>query len=117
MEPDEHQPTNSVQVTGRVSGAPAQRQLPSGDVLVTFRVVVPRSAAVRRRTKQSVDTFECSAWTARMRRAAARLVDGEEVTLRGELRRSFRRAGAGVTSWVTVDVDTITRLPRHADAS
>jgi single-strand DNA-binding protein len=100
---------NSVRLAGHISGAPVERQLPSGDHLVSFRVVVPRSPAVRRRTRQSVDTVECSAWTARMRRMAARLEDGDAVVVSGELRRSFRRSGAGVTSWVTVDVDEIDR--------
>jgi single-strand DNA-binding protein len=103
----DNETTNVVRLAGRVSGAPVERQLPSGDRLVSFRVVVPRGTAARRRTRQSVDTVECSAWTARMRRAAARLVDGDAVVVAGELRRSFRRSGAGVTSWVTVDVDQI----------
>jgi single-strand DNA-binding protein len=100
---------NSVRLVGHVSGTPVQRQLPSGDQLVSFRVVVPRSPAARRRTRQSVDTVECSAWSARARRAAVRLEDGEAVVVSGELRRSFRRNGSGVTSWVTVDVDQIDR--------
>ena len=101
--------TNSVHLVGRISGAPLERQLPSGDHLVTFRVVVPRSTAARRRTRQSVDTLECSAWSARARRVAARLAVGDAVTVTGELRRTFRRGRAGVRSWVTVDVDRIER--------
>jgi hypothetical protein len=42
-----------------------------------------------------------------------RLVAGDQVTVSGELRRTFRRTGAGVTSWVTVDVDQIERTPSH----
>lgn len=100
---------NSVQLVGHVSGEPIERQLPSGDRVVSFRVVVPRSTAARRRTRQSVDTVECSAWSATLRRTAARLVMGDLVTVSGELRRTFRRGGAGVRSWVTVDVDRIER--------
>jgi len=107
------QVANSVQLVGHVSGEPIERQLPSGDHLVSFRVVVPRSAAVRRRTRQSVDTVECSAWPAKVRRAAARLAVGDQVTVSGELRRTFRRSRGGVRSWVTVDVDTIERTPAH----
>jgi single-strand DNA-binding protein len=102
---------NAVQVVGRVSGEPVERQLPSGDHVVTFRVVVPRSPAARRRTRQSVDTLECSAWSVRLRRTAARLAGGERVAVRGELRRTFRRGGTGVQSWVTIDVDHIERTP------
>jgi single-strand DNA-binding protein len=104
---------NSVQLVGRISGPPVERRLPSGDYLVTFRVVVPRSPAARRRTRQSVDTLECSAWLARTRRAAARLAVGDTVTVTGELRRTFRRGGGGVRSWVTVDVDHIERTDAH----
>lgn len=100
---------NSVQLVGHVSGEPLERQLPSGDRLVSFRVVVPRSAAARRRTRQSVDTVECSAWSATSRRTAARLAVGDLVTVCGELRRTFRRSRAGVRSWVTVDVNRIER--------
>lgn len=102
---------NSVQLVGHVSGEPVERQLPSGDHVVTFRVVVPRGPAVRRRTRQSVDTLECSAWSARVRRTAVRLATGEQVAVSGQLRRTFRRGRAGVQSWVTVDVDRIERAP------
>ena len=104
---------NSVQLVGHVSGEPVQRQLPSGDHVVSFRVIVPRSPAARRRTRQSVDTVECSAWSAKIRRVAIRLAEGDQVAVGGELRRTFRRNGAGVRSWVTVDVDAIERLPAH----
>jgi single-strand DNA-binding protein len=104
---------NSVQLVGHVSGGPVERQLPSGDHLVSFRVVVPRSPAARRRTRQSVDTLECSAWSAKLRRTAARLAVGDQVSVRGELRRTFRRNGSSVRSWVTVDVDTIERTAAH----
>jgi single-strand DNA-binding protein len=103
------QVANSVLLVGHVSGEPIRRQLPSGDQLVSFRVVVPRSAAARRRTRQSVDTVECSAWSATSRRTAVRLAVGDLVTVSGELRRTFRRGRGGVRSWVTVDVDRIER--------
>ena len=104
---------NSVHLVGQVAGQPVERQLPSGDHVVSFRLVVPRSPSVRRRTRQSVDTVECSAWSAKARRAAVRLAAGDGVAVRGELRRTFRRSGSGVTSWVTVDVDTIERAAAH----
>jgi len=107
------QVANSVQLVGHVSGEPIERQLPSGDHLVSFRVVVPRSAAARRRTRQSVDTVECSAWSAKARRTATRLAVGDLVTVSGELRRTFRRGRTGVRSWVTVDVDRIERAAAH----
>jgi len=94
---------NRVHLAGRVSAAPETRILPSGDEVVSFRLVVRRSAAARRRSKQVVDTIECSAWTAAMRRTVSRLDAGSEVEVTGELRRRFTR---GAISFVSVDVDS-----------
>ncbi len=97
---------NTVRLAGRVSAAPEARILPSGDEVVSFRLVVPRSAAARRRSKQLVDTIECSAWTARLRRSVRRLEAGAAVTVSGELRRRFNRGPQGTMSWVSVDLET-----------
>jgi len=90
--------------------------LPSGDEVVSFRLVVPRSPAARRRSKQSVDTIECSAWTARLRRSVRRLAAGDTVTVTGELRRRFTRGAGGPMSWVNVDLDTCERTTATPDA-
>jgi single-strand DNA-binding protein len=103
-------PANTVILVGHISSEPQQRQLPSGDVLVSFRLVVPRTKAARTRTRQSVDTIECSVWTARLRRAASRLAPGDDIRVTGQLRRTFRRSTAGVRSWMTVDVDQLERI-------
>lgn len=50
-------PVNAVTLCGRVSGAPTVRELPSGDEIVTFRLVVPRPEDNRSKpTGQRVDT-------------------------------------------------------------
>jgi single-strand DNA-binding protein len=107
--PPDHQSMNVVRLSGRVSAAPEARMLPSGDEVVSFRLVVPRSAAARKRSKQRVDTIECSAWTARLRRSVRRLEAGDVVTVTGELRRRFTRGAGGPMSWVNVDLDTCER--------
>ena len=112
--PAEQVHTNLVRLRGRVSAAPEARLLPSGDEVVSFRLVVPRSAAARRRYKQQVDTIECSAWTARLRRAIRRLEAGDVVAVSGELRRRFSRGAHGPMSWVNVDLET---CERTTDAS
>lgn len=99
--------TNTVTLVGRVSAPAESRTLPSGDELVSFRLVVARSAAARRRSKQTVDTFECTAWSARLRRRALRLAAGEHIRVSGELRRRFSRAGGAPASWVSVDVAAV----------
>ena len=107
---------NLVRLSGRVSAAPEARMLPSGDEVVSFRLVVPRSTAARRRYKQQVDTIECSAWSARLRRTVRRLEAGDVVMVTGELRRRFTRGAHGPMSWVNVDLETCERttdIPDH----
>lgn len=108
---------NQVTLTGRVSAAPESRVLPSGDEVVSFRIIVARSAAALRRSKQRVDTIECSAWTAPLRRSVLRLQAGAEVEVSGELRRRFSRGATGAVSRVTVDLNSCRRAPTPAVAS
>jgi len=114
--PAQEHGVNSVRLSGRVSAAPEARMLPSGDEVVSFRLVVPRSPAARRRSKQRVDTIECSAWTARLRRSVRRLAAGDTVTVTGELRRRFTRGAGGPMSWVNVDLETCERTTGRPDA-
>ena len=92
---------NEVRLVGRVSQAPEERVLPSGDVLWTFRVVVPRPASSGR---SSVDALECAAWSARARRSVASWQPDDVVEVSGAMRRRFFRSGAGAASRVEVEV-------------
>jgi single-strand DNA-binding protein len=103
---DDSQHQNDVTLTGRVSGTPESRSLPSGDEIVSFRLVVRRDAAARRRSAQVVDTIECVAWTARLRRRVASLEDGATVRVTGSLRRRFSRSGGGAQSFYAVELST-----------
>ena len=107
---------NTVRLSGRVSAAPDARLLPSGDEVVSFRLVVQRSPAARRRSKQRVDTFECAAWTARLRRIVRRLEAGDLVTVTGELRRRFSRGASGPMSWGSVELESCERTAAPLDA-
>lgn len=98
--------TNHVELRGRVSVDPAERELPSGDTIVQFRLVVPRTGAVLRRSKQKIDVIECTAWSAALRRKALRLIAGDEVAVRGQLRRRFSRGTPG-HSWMVVDLERV----------
>ncbi len=106
--------TNHVAVSGRVSQAAEVRILPSGDELVTFRVIVGRPAAALKRSKQKVDTFECVVWLAKLRKAAARLEAGEQVEVTGQLRRRFSRAKGVPTSFVSIEVEAIGKVVEAA---
>lgn len=92
---------NEVRLTGRVSAAPEERVLPSGDRLWTFRLVVERGRPVGR---QTVDTLDCAAWSGRTRRSVAGWRPGDVVQVEGALRRRFYRAGGATASRVEVEV-------------
>lgn len=108
---------NEVLLVGRVSGAPQERELPSGDALVSWRLVLDRPAPRRappegvRRT--TIDTLDCVAWTAVLRRKARGLVDGDIVHVEGALRRRFWQAGTGARSRTEVEVEQLRRLGRR----
>ena len=113
---DRTQPRNEVLLVGRVAALPEQRELPSGDVLVIWRVVVGRPPGRRppegvRAT--TVDTLDCVAWTASARRAASALLPDDVVEVSGALRRRFWRAGAGAASRCEVEVSTVRRVSRR----
>ncbi|PWJ25388.1 single-strand DNA-binding protein [Branchiibius hedensis] len=106
-------PVNTVTLCGRVSADPTVRELPSGDEIVTFRLVVARPEDRRARvTGQRVDTFDLVCWATRLRRQGARLADGDEIAVSGSLRRRFWRAGAAVQSRVEVEVTALTVLAK-----
>lgn len=107
---------NEVVLVGRLSAAPEERELPSGDVLVTFRVVVDRPArslpdGVR---SVSVDTLDCVAWTPGLRRTVSAWEPGDVVRIEGALRRRFWRAGPTAASRYEVEVAKAKRLQRAA---
>jgi single-strand DNA-binding protein len=100
-QPAEDLAINEVRLVGRVSRAPEERVLPSGDVIWTFRVVVPRPAAAGRRP---VDALECAAWSARARRSVASWRPDDVVEVTGSVRRRFFRTAGGAASRVEVEV-------------
>ncbi len=104
------QTDNVVELRGRVSSAPTERGLPSGALITTFRVSVPRARTpMTAGSTQTSDWFDCVAWTARNRRSVGGWVVGDEVELTGALRRRFFRAGDGATTRLEVEVLTARR--------
>ena len=104
---------NEVVLTGRVSGVPEERELPSGDALVSWRVVVGRPAPRRSASagrSPTIDTIDCVAWSAGLRRTARGLADGDLVAVEGALRRRFWRGAAGSVSRTEVEVAALRRL-------
>lgn len=105
-------PANQVQLIGRVSCEVQHIELPSGDVIASFRLVVPRVASSRgkRKSKQKVDVFDCTAWSAKAKKAATRLSVDDTVCVEGQLRRSFKRSAGAPMSFVGVDVSACSRV-------
>ena len=96
---------NEVRLQGRVSARPEERVLPSGDAVLTLRLVVSREGP-RHGSRQSVDVLECAVWSARLRRTVAGWGEGDVVEVRGAVRRRFFRSGAGTASRVEIEVAT-----------
>jgi single-strand DNA-binding protein len=103
---------NEVRVAGRISAGPDERVLPSGDVLWTFRLVVPRAAG-RVGARPGVDALECAVWGGRVRRSVASWRPGDVVEVSGAVRRRFFRVAGGAASRFEIDVQS-GRLIRRA---
>ena len=95
---------NLVQLCGRVSGLPQEKELPSGDKVVEFRLVVGRDS------REGVDTLDIAAWNARTRRTALSLKQGQWVEIHGMVHRRFWQTPTGVASRWQVESSTITKI-------
>ncbi|MBO0829067.1 MAG: single-stranded DNA-binding protein [Streptosporangiales bacterium] len=81
---------------------PSRGELPSGDEVVTWRVVVARDptnapSGADGRSGPTVDTLDCAAWRAGVRRQALRWREGDVVEIEGAVHRRYYRTGAGQT--------------------
>lgn len=112
METSEIPYQNTVVLCGRVAREPVERVLPSGDTLSTVRVIVGRSKRARRRSRITVDAFECVAWTRKLQRRLASLGPDDVVEVRGELRRRFRRVSGAPVSRIEIELESCAVVQR-----
>ncbi|MCE1177650.1 MAG: single-stranded DNA-binding protein [Micrococcales bacterium] len=98
---------NTVELVGHLSAAPQTRTLPSGDELVTLRLVVDRPPGSR---GPSVDTIDLACWSARTRAFASRYAVGDVLEVSGALRRRFFKTSGGPASRYEVEVSRVKRL-------
>lgn len=105
---------NEIRLVGRVSQEPEERVLPSGDVVWTFRLVVPRPTPEGER--RQVDALECAAWSPRARRSVAGWAPDDVVEVTGAVRRRFFRAGGAAASRVEVEMAGGRLIRRAASA-
>ena len=101
-------PRNEVLLEGRVSNQPQERVLPSGDVVVEFRIVVDRLQG--RGKKREVDTLDIAVWLAAARKRALRLGVDDWVAIDGAVRRRFWQAPTGLASRWQVEASQLRKL-------
>jgi single-strand DNA-binding protein len=95
---------NDVLLRGRVSSIGVEKELPSGDKVVEFRIVIARS------DESGFDTIDISAWSSKLRRSASSLKSEEWVEVSGSIKRRFWRGATGLASRWQIDATEITRL-------
>lgn len=110
--------SNEVHLVGRLAAPPVPRELPSGDLVVTFRLVVARDRTARAVAARAatVDTIECAAWTKAAQRSVRAWEPGDAVEVRGALRRRFWRSAGGPSSRTEVEVSSARRAARATRA-
>jgi len=101
--------SNAVTLTGRLSGTRVVTR-PSGDELVSFRVIVDRPPRDRGPSgRVTVDAVECTARRADVRRRVQGMSEGTLVTVTGSLRRRFWRSSGSPASRIDVEAATLQR--------
>ena len=103
---------NEVLLVGRVTGEPETRRLPSGDEITTWRLIVTRAEPDDGRPQQ--DTLDCTAWTARTRKAASAWQAGDVLEVEGAIRRRFWKTAAALASRCEIEVSRARRVSRSA---
>jgi single-strand DNA-binding protein len=101
-------PVNEVRLVGRVTSLAIEKELPSGDKVVEFRVVIGRGKI--RNGKKEVDSLDIAAWSARARKAALAVKIDTWVEVKGSVRRRFWRAPTGLASRWQVEASEVVRL-------
>jgi single-strand DNA-binding protein len=95
---------NDVLLRGRVSKVAIEKQLPSGDKVVEFRLIVSRDK------QPGVDTLDIASWSAKSRRTALSLTPDEWIEITGSIHRRFWSAPTGLASRWQVEALEISRI-------
>jgi single-strand DNA-binding protein len=104
VELDSELALNDVLLRGRVSSLAVEKELPSGDKVMEFRIVIARS------DEEGFDTIDISAWSSKLRRTAASLKNDQWVEVSGCIKRRFWRGATGLASRWQIDASEISRL-------
>lgn len=95
---------NDLLLRGRVSAAATTKELPSGDKVVEFRLIVTRE------NREGVDTLDIAAWSAKSRKTALSLAPNEWIEISGAIHRRFWQSPGGLASRWQVEALDILRL-------
>jgi single-strand DNA-binding protein len=95
---------NDCLLRGRVSAEAVDRELPSGEHVVEFRLIITRDE------REGVDTLDIAAWSQKNRRSALSLKPGEWIEVSGSVRRRFWQGPAGLASRWQIEATSITRI-------
>jgi single-stranded DNA-binding protein len=95
---------NDLLLRGRVSAQATSKELPSGDKVVEFRLIVSRAE------REGVDTLDIAAWSAKSRKIALTLEGDEWVEISGSIHRRFWQSPTGVASRWQIAADEIVRI-------
>lgn len=104
VELDSELALNDVLLRGRVSSLAVEKELPSGDKVMEFRIVIARSDG------EGFDTIDIAAWSSKLRRTAGSLKNDQWVEVSGSIKRRFWRGAAGLASRWQIDASEISRL-------
>jgi single-strand DNA-binding protein len=97
---------NLVHLIGHLGSGVEERELPSGDRIVTFTVVVPRLVP---RDAPKIDAIACQVRTQALRARILRMQTGDPIEVHGWLQRRFWRSATGLGSATEVVVTAVHR--------
>ncbi|MBV9485901.1 MAG: single-stranded DNA-binding protein [Frankiaceae bacterium] len=97
---------NEVVIVGRMSTDAVLRELPSGDEVATWRLIVDRPDNVSGR----FDVVECATFNGRVRRQAIAWNPDDVIEVTGALRRRFWKSPVGLQNKYEVHVKRAARL-------
>ena len=95
---------NNCLLRGRVSAPAVDKELPSGEHVVEFRLIITREK------REGVDTLDIASWSAKNRRTALTFKGGEWIEVSGSVRRRFWQSPTGLASRWQIESESITRL-------
>jgi single-strand DNA-binding protein len=95
---------NDLLLHGRVSVPATVKELPSGDKVVEFRLIVSRI------DRDGVDTLDIAAWSGKTRKTALSLKSDEWIEVSGSVHRRFWQSPTGLASRWQIEASEISRL-------